>query len=90
MSPVSDAHRDFLQKNHERRLTQQQIEANAEAAELIAERISAKLAEQNDIIYKMGQRHGRTTMIAYISLVVGALAAAGQLFGPITYWPWFN
>ena len=80
-------HRDFLQKQHERQLTQSNIHANAEAAELIADRIAAKLAEQNDIIYKVGQRQGRTTVIAYLSLIIGGAAALGQLLGPIWEWP---
>ncbi len=80
-------HRDFLQKQHERQLTQSSINANAEAAELIADRIAARLAEQNDIIYKVGQRQGRTTVIAYISLMIGGAAALGQLLGPIWEWP---
>lgn len=80
-------HRDFLQKQHERQLTQSSIHANAEAAELIADRIAARLAEQNDIIYKVGQRQGRTTVIAYISLMIGGAAALGQLLGPIWEWP---
>ncbi|MEM7749249.1 MAG: hypothetical protein AAF346_13445 [Pseudomonadota bacterium] len=80
-------HRDFLQKQHERQLAQSSISANAEAAELIADRIAARLAEQNDIIYKVGQRQGRTTVIAYISLMIGGAAALGQLLGPIWDWP---
>ena len=66
------------------------VEANAEAAELIASRIAAKLAEQNEIIYKVGQRQGRTTVVAYASLLIGGIAALGQLFGPIWTWPLFN
>jgi len=81
-------HRDFMQKQHERQLTQSAISANAEAAELIAERIAAKLAEQNEIIYQVGQRQGRTTAIAYVSLLIGGTAALGQLFGPVWNWPW--
>lgn len=76
-------HDRFLRQQHDRRLTESSIEANAAAAELIA----AKLAEQNDIIYRMGQRQGRTTAIAYISLVIAAAAAVGQLLGPIWDWP---
>lgn len=80
-------HRDFLQQQHDRRLTESSNEANAAAAELIAERIAAKLAEQNDIIYRVGQRQGRTSMIAYASLVIGGAAALGQLLGPLWEWP---
>ena len=80
-------HQDFLRKQHERQLAQSNIHANAQAAELIADRIAAKLAEQNDIIYKVGQRQGRTTVIAYISLIIGGAAALGQLLGPIWQWP---
>jgi hypothetical protein len=54
---------------------------------LIAEKIAAKLAEQNDIIYHIGQRQGRTTAIAYFSLLIATAAALGQLFGPIWDWP---
>ena len=80
-------HRDFLQQQHDRRLTQSTNEANAAAAELIAERIAAKLAEQNEIIYRVGQRQGRTSLIAYASLVIGGAAALGQLLGPLWEWP---
>ena len=65
------------------------MEANAEAAELIADRIAARLAEQNDIIYKVGQRQARTSLIAYLSLTIAAIAAIGQIFGPIWNWPIF-
>jgi len=68
-------HRDFVQKQ----LTQSAISANAEAAELIAERIAAKLAEQNEIFYQVGQGHGRTTAIAYVSL--RRLVSSLDLFG---------
>lgn len=80
-------HRDFLQKQHERQLSQSAIDANAASAELIAERIAAKLAEQNQIIYEVGKRQGRTTAIAYISLIIGGAAALGQLLGPVWEWP---
>ena len=90
MNSGSDFHRDFRQQNHERQLTQQQIEANAQAAELIADRIAAKLNEQNQIIYSVGQKQGRTAAVAYISLIIGAVAAIGQLIGPISSWPIFN
>ena len=90
MNNPSDSHRDFLQKNHERRLSQQQVAATAEAAELVADRIAAKLSEQNQIIYHVGQKQGRTAAVAYISLVIGAVAAIGQLFGPISSWSIFN
>jgi hypothetical protein len=83
-------HEEFIRQQHERSLTQSSIQANAAAAELIAERIAAKLAEQNDIIYRIGQKQGRTSFIAYLSLVIGALAAAGQLFGPVWGWPVFR
>ena len=81
-------HRDFLQKQHDRKLAQSAISANAEAAELIADRIAARLAEQNEIIYQVGQRQGRTSAIAYISLLIGGAAALGQLLGPVWDWPW--
>ena len=87
MQSAQDHHRDFLRKQHERQLTQSSIEANSAAAELIAERIAAKLAEQNDIIYEMGRRNGRTTAIAYLSLVIAGVAAVGQVLGPIWDWP---
>ena len=83
-------HNEFIRQQHERRLVQSSVEANAEAAELIASRIATKLAEQNEIIYKVGIRQGRTTLIAYISLIIGGIAALGQLFGPIWTWPLFN
>ena len=83
-------HNEFIRQQHERRLVQSSVEANAEAAELIASRIAAKLAEQNDIIYKVGVRQGRTTLIATVSLIIGGIAALGQLFGPIWTWPLFN
>jgi hypothetical protein len=68
MSQESQAqrhHQEFVRKQHERQISQSAIDANASAAELIAEKITAKLAEQNDIIYRIGQRQGRTTAIAY-------------------------
>ena len=87
----SDQHQDFhnrvLRERHEQQLARSAAESNAAAAELIAERIAAKLAEQNDIIYRVGQRQGRTSFIAYLSLVIGLVAAIGQLFGPIWDWP---
>ncbi|MGH1352727.1 MAG: hypothetical protein ACRBBN_18265 [Methyloligellaceae bacterium] len=83
---TNDVHNRFMREQHEKRLVQDEIAANAASAELIAERISAKLAEQNDIIYKIGQQNGRTTVIAYISLIIGAIAAVGQLFGPLNLW----
>ena len=83
-------HEEFLRQQHERRLTDSAITANAAAAELIAERIAAKLAEQNDIIYKIGQKQGRTSFVAYLSLVVGGAAAAGELLGPVAQWPIFR
>ena len=83
-------HEEFMRQQHERGLTQASIQANAAAAELIAERIAAKLAEQNDIIYRIGQKQGRTSLIAYVSLAIGGVAAIGQLFGPIWEWPVFR
>ncbi len=83
-------HEEFLRQQHERQLTNSAIEANAAAAELIAERIATKLAEQNNIIYQIGQKQGRTSLVAYISLVAGAFAAAGQFFGPVWQWPIFR
>ncbi len=83
---TNDVHNRFMREQHEKRLVRDEIQANAASAELIAERISAKLAEQNDIIYKIGQQNGRTTVIAYLSLVIGAVAAVGQLFGPLNIW----
>ncbi len=83
-------HEEFMRQQHERGLTQASIQANAAAAELIAERIAAKLAEQNDIIYRIGQKQGRTSLVAYVSLAIGGVAAIGQLFGPIWEWPVFR
>ena len=83
-------HEEFVRQQHERGLTQASIQANAAAAELIAERIAAKLAEQNDIIYRIGQKQGRTSLIAYVSLAIGGIAAVGQLFGPVWEWPIFK
>ena len=51
-------HRDFVQQQQDRHLAQSAINANTAAAELIAERIASKLAEQNEIIYKVGQTAG--------------------------------
>lgn len=91
---ASDDHNQFhnrvMRERHEQQLARSQIEANSAAAELIAERIAAKLAEQNDIIYTMGQRQGRTTFIAYLSLAIGLAAAVGQLLGPIWQWPFMQ
>lgn len=84
---IESHHDRFLRQQHERRLTVSSIEANAAATEFIAEKIAAKLAEQNDIIYRMGQRLGRTAAIAYVSLVIAAAAAVGQLLGAIWDWP---
>ena len=83
-------HEQFLRQQHEKRLTDVSTQANAAAAELIAERIAAKLAEQNDIIFKIGQKQGRTGFVAYLSLAVGGLAAIAELFGPIGNWPVFG
>lgn len=84
---VQRRHQEFLRQTHERRLNEVSNETTAAAAELIAERIAAKLAEQNDIIYKIGQKQGRTSFVAYLSLVVGGLAAIGEVFGPVWDWP---
>ncbi len=86
MNNPQDFHNRVMREQHEKRIAQQGMDANTAAAELIAEKISAKLAEQNDIIYKVGQANGRTSVIAYISLGVGAIAALGQLFGPFNLW----
>jgi hypothetical protein len=83
-------HEEFLRQQHEKRLTDGAIQANAAAAELIAERIAAKLAEQNDIIFKIGQKQGRTSFVAYLSMVIGGLAAIAELLGPISNWPVFG
>jgi hypothetical protein len=83
-------HEEFLRQQHEKRLTDNAIQANSAAAELIAERIAAKLAEQNDIIFKIGQKQGRTSFVAYLSLAIGGLAAIAELFGPISNWPVFG
>lgn len=80
-------HEEFIRQQHERSLAQASMQTNSAAAELIAERIAAKLAEQNDIIYQIGQKQGRTSFIAYLSLVIAALAALGQLLGPVWDWP---
>lgn len=95
MTPDPHAHaRDFhnrvQREQHERQLTEAAISANAAAADLIAERIAAKLAEQNDIIYTIGQRQGRTSLIAWVSLLIAMGAAAGQLFGPVWDWPFLK
>lgn len=86
-NPSQRHHERFLREQHERQMVQSSMDANAAAAELIAERIAAKLAEQNDIIYKMGQRQGRTSAIAYLSLAIGLIAALGQILGPVWDWP---
>ena len=86
-NPADRRHQEFIRQQHERRLTQSAIESNAASAELIAERIAAKLAEQNEIIYRVGQRQGRTSVIAYLSLMIAGAAALGQLFGPVWEWP---
>lgn len=83
-------HEEFMRQQHEKQLTNSTIQANSAAAELIAERIAAKLAEQNDIIYKIGQKQGRTSFIAYVSLVIGGIAALGQFFGPFWEWPFIK
>ena len=83
-------HEEFLRQNHERNLARASMETNSAAAELIAERIATKLAEQNDIIYRIGQKQGRTSFIAYLSLAVAAVAAIGQVLGPIWQWPMFR
>ena len=80
-------HEEFLRQQHDRRLAEAAMQTNSAAAELIADRIAAKLAEQNDIIYQIGQAQGRTSFVAYFSLFIGSMAAAGQLFGPIWEWP---
>jgi hypothetical protein len=90
MEEVQRRHQEFLRQNHERRLNDVSNETTAAAAELIAERIAAKLAEQNDIIYKIGQKQGRTRFIAYLSLVIGGLAAIAEVFGPVWDWPVFR
>lgn len=87
LDQAKHSHEQFLRQTHERRLTEMSNEANAASAELIAERIAAKLAEQNDIIYKIGQKQGRTGFIAYLSLAIGGLAAIAEMFGPIWEWP---
>ena len=89
-SSAEQRHNEFLRQQHEKRMTQSTIDANAAAAELIAEKIAMKLAEQNDIIYRVGQRQGRTSLIAYVSLIIGGAAALGQLFGPLWDWPWLQ
>ena len=83
-------HEEFLRQNHEGNLARASMETNSAAAELIAERIATKLAEQNDIIYRIGQKQGRTSFIAYLSLAVAAVAAIGQVLGPIWQWPLFR
>lgn len=90
MEEVQRRHQEFLRQNHERRLNDVSNETTAAAAELIAERIAVKLAEQNDIIHKIGQKQGRTSFIAYLSLVIGGLAAIAEVFGPVWDWPVFR
>ncbi|HKJ60751.1 MAG TPA: hypothetical protein VKA94_01970 [Hyphomicrobiales bacterium] len=87
---VQRRHQEFMRQNHERRLNEVSNETTAASAELIAERIAAKLAEQNDIIYKIGQKQGRTGFVAYLSLAIGGIAAIAQIFGPIWDWPIFR
>ncbi|MGI9424263.1 MAG: hypothetical protein ACR2PA_13810 [Hyphomicrobiaceae bacterium] len=89
-NPAEQRHNEFLRQQHEKRMTQSAIDANAEAAELIAERIAVKLAEQNDIIFRIGQKQGRTSLVAYVSLGIGGAAALGQLLGPLWEWPWLQ
>lgn len=79
-------HQDFLRQQHEKGLNKTAIEANSRAAELIAEKIAGKIDEQNRIIFDVGARHGRTTFVAYLSLIIAATAALGQLFGPAQDW----
>ncbi len=55
---IESHHDRFLRQQHERRLTKSSIAANAAAAELIAKKIAAKLAEQNDIIYCVSSAPG--------------------------------
>ena len=86
-NPAERRHNEFLRQQHDKRISQDAMAANASAAELIAERIASKLGEQNDIIYKVGQKQGRTSLMAYLSLVIGGAAALGQLLGPIWEWP---
>ena len=83
-------HEEFLRQNHERGIARDSMQSNSAAAELIAERIAAKLAEQNNIIYQIGQKQGRTSFIAYLSLGVAAVAAVGQVLGPVWQWPMFR
>jgi hypothetical protein len=83
-------HEEFIRQQHERNLANASMQTNSAAAELIAERIAAKLAEQNDIIYQIGQKQGRTSFIAYLSLVIAAVAAVGQVLGPVWQWPLFR
>lgn len=90
MEEVQRRHQEFLRQTHERRLNDVSNETTAAAAELIAERIAAKLAEQNDIIYKIGQKQGRTSFVAYLSLAVGGLAAIAEILGPVWEWPVFR
>jgi hypothetical protein len=87
---VQRRHHEFVRQNHERRLNEMSNDTTAAAAELIAERIAVKLAEQNDIIYKIGQKQGRTSFVAYVSLVIGGIAAIAQIFGPVWEWPIFR
>lgn len=85
-----ERHNEFVRQQHERRVAQAATDANAAAAELIAEKIASKLAEQNEIIYRVGQRQGRTSLVAYVSLIIGGAAALGQLLGPLWEWPIFK
>ena len=79
-------HETFVQQQHDRQLNRSAIEANSAAAEMIAEKIASKIDEQNRIIFDVGARHGRTTFVAYLSLIIAAAAALGQLFGPAQDW----
>jgi len=84
-------HQEFIRQQHEKGLNTTAIEANSRAAELIAEKIATKIDDQNRIIFDVGARHGRTTFVAYLSLIIAATAALGQLFGPAQEWTiWQN
>ncbi len=79
-------HQELDRQQHEKGLNQTAIEADNKSAELIAAKIASKIDEQNRIIFDIGVRHGRTTFVAYLSLIIAATAVLGQLFGPAQEW----
>ena len=58
-----------------------------ELREIAVNEVEKARKSNENIIYKMGQRQGRTSFIAYLSLLIAAAAAVGQLLGPVWEWP---